>query len=120
VYGDRHPVTLTTKDNLALMYWDQGRIEVILLLEMVLEPRRIVSGEQAPETLIVMETLADMKGSLLERSRTFDEDSGEFDNQNEQNDEEHVLRKRNWLPPNRHQFDTRLAPGLLNSSITRS
>ncbi len=56
-----------TKDNLALMYWYQGRIdEAILLLEMVPEARRIVSGEQAPETPIVMETLGDMKDSLLE------------------------------------------------------
>jgi tetratricopeptide (TPR) repeat protein len=59
ILGDDHPDTLTTMDNLALTYGDQGRTaEAAALHEEVLEKSRRILGDDHPATLTTMNNLA--------------------------------------------------------------
>ena len=58
-FGEEHPDTLTTMNNLALSYGSLGRTkEAAELQEKVLEARRRILGEEHPDTLTTMNDLA--------------------------------------------------------------
>ena len=60
VLGDEHPDTLSSMNNLAVLYWNQGRYDEAepLYLE-TLETRKRVLGDDHPDTLSSMNNLAD-------------------------------------------------------------
>jgi len=59
VLGDDHPDTITSMVNLAVVYFNQGRFDDAVALEVVvLEKRRRVLGDDHPDTIVSMEDLA--------------------------------------------------------------
>jgi hypothetical protein len=59
VLGEDHPGTLTSMNNLANTYWDQGRLkEAEQLGVQVLEARNRVLGKDHPDTLQSVNNLA--------------------------------------------------------------
>ena len=59
ILGDDHPSTLTSMNNLALTYGDQGRTgEAAMMQEEVLQKRRRILGDDHPSTLTSMSNLA--------------------------------------------------------------
>ena len=65
VFGEEHPDTLTTMDNLASSYDSLGRTkEAAEMQEKVLEARRRIQGEEHPDTLATMHNLASSYHSL--------------------------------------------------------
>jgi hypothetical protein len=59
ILGAEHPETLTSMNNLAVTYGDQGRTaEAAALKEEVLEKRRRILGAEHPDTLTSMTNLA--------------------------------------------------------------
>ena len=59
VLGERHPDTLTSLNNLAVLYESQGRYgEAEPLFEQALQLRREVLGERHPDTLTSLNNLA--------------------------------------------------------------
>jgi hypothetical protein len=61
VLGQEHPETLSSMNNLASTYWDQGRWkEAEELGVQVMETRKRVLGQEHPDTLSSMSNLAFM------------------------------------------------------------
>jgi hypothetical protein len=59
VLGQEHPDTLTSMNNLASTFWNQGRWkEAEELFVQVVETRKRVLGQEHPDTLISMNNLA--------------------------------------------------------------
>jgi hypothetical protein len=59
VLGPEHPDTLASMNNLAVIYWNQGRwSEVEELNVQIMEIRKRVLGPEHPDTLTSMNNLA--------------------------------------------------------------
>ena len=62
--GEDDPDTLTSRNSLALAYWNAGRTaEAITLLERTLAAHERVLGAHHPDTKSVRENLATLKAS---------------------------------------------------------
>ena len=77
ILGEEHPDTLTSMNNLATTYDDQGRLmDAARLHEQVLEKRRRILGEEHLNTLMSMYSLAYTyreQGNLTEALRLAEE-----------------------------------------------
>ena len=68
--GADHPVTLTSRHNLATAYWAGGRAaEAIPLFEQVLAAREHVLGHEHPATVTARNNLAMARPKRSKRSR---------------------------------------------------